>query len=52
MPPVRKIIEVMKQNQYRNDTYSLESYTSEYQKFQKEQAQAKDFVKYLSTLER
>jgi dynein heavy chain len=52
MPLVRKIIEVMKQNQNKYDTYSLESYNTEYQKFQKEYAQAKDFVKFLSTLER
>jgi dynein heavy chain len=52
MSPVRKIIEVMKHNQSKYDTYSLESYNTEYSKFQKDYAQAKDFVKFLSTLER
>lgn len=42
----------MKQNQNKFDTYSLDHYNNEYQKFQKEYAQAKDFVKFLSTLER
>jgi dynein heavy chain len=34
------------------DGYSIENFNTEYSKFQKDYAQAKDFVKFLSTLER
>jgi len=51
-PSVKRIIEVMEHNQKVSDNYSLDHFNSEYHKFQKEYAQAKDFVKFLSTLER
>lgn len=51
MPTVKNIIRMLGN---KDNTYShiIESYQSEYKKFMKEQAQAKDFVKFLQTLER
>ena len=51
MPAVKKIIQLLSN---RENTYVqiLESYNAEYKKFMKQQAQAKDFVKFLQTLER
>jgi dynein heavy chain len=52
MPQVKRIIHVMASNEQKQDGFSLESYNTQYQAFQKLYAQAKDFVKFLSTLER
>lgn len=52
MPQVKRILDIMNYNHQKSDNYSLDHYNSEWQKFQKEYAQAKDFVKFLSTLER
>lgn len=52
MPQVKRIIHVMLSNEQKSDGYSLENYNTQYQQFQKLYAQAKDFVKFLSTLER
>jgi len=51
MPAVKKILQLLGNKE---GTYShiIEGYQSEYKKFMKEQAQAKDFVKFLQTLER
>jgi dynein heavy chain len=42
----------MASNEQKTDGYSLENFNTQYSKFQKDYAQAKDFVKFLSTLER
>jgi dynein heavy chain len=42
----------MKVNAQKNDGYSHQSYNDQYTEFQKQHAQAKDFVKFLTTLER
>lgn len=52
MPQVKRILHVMQSNENKTDGYSLENYNTQYQTFQKLYAQAKDFVKFLSTLER
>lgn len=52
MPQVKRIEQVMESNALQQDGYSLENYKSACQQFQKLYAQAKDFVKFLSTLER
>jgi dynein heavy chain, axonemal len=52
MPQVKRILHVMESNENKSDGYSLENYNTQYQAFQKLYAQAKDFVKFLSTLER
>ena len=52
MPHVKRIIHVMTSHDQKNDGYSLENYNIQYALFQKQQAIAKDFVKFLSTLER
>ena len=56
MQAVKKIIQVMEHNATKSETghgsYTLENYKNEYGKFQKLYAQAKDFVKFLSTLDR
>ena len=51
MPTVKKILQLLSN---KDSTYShtIESYQSEYKKFVKQSAQAKDFVKFLQTLER
>ena len=51
MPAVKKIIQLMGN---KDNTYShiIETYEAEKKKFMKHQAQAKDFVKFLQTLER
>ena len=51
MPAVRKILQLLghKDNQYDN---ILDQYSTAHKEFQKRQAQAKDFVKFLQTLER
>jgi dynein heavy chain len=51
-PQVKKIIKVMELNEQRPDGYQLDNYTTQYQAFQKLHAQAKDFVKFLTTLDR
>jgi len=51
-PQVKKIIKVMELNEQRPDGYQLDNYTTQYQAFQKLHAQAKDFVKFLNTLDR
>jgi dynein heavy chain len=52
MPHVRKILQVMSTHDQKTDGYSLENYNIQYALFQKQQAIAKDFVKFLTTLER
>jgi len=52
MPQVKKIINVMQMNNEKPDGYSLDSYNTAYNNFQKQHAQAKDFVKFLNTLYR
>jgi hypothetical protein len=52
MPQVRKIINVMQMNSEKPDGYNLDTYNAQYTIFQKEHAQAKDFVKFLNTLYR
>jgi len=52
MPAVKRIIHIMEANQQQPDGYSMESYNTQYQLFSKAYAKAKDFVKFLSTLER
>ena len=42
----------MKHNEQKSDGYSMNNFNTQYQAFQKQYAQAKDFVKFLSTLER
>jgi dynein heavy chain len=52
MPQVKRILHIMLANQQRSDGFSLEPYNTQYQQFSKAYAKAKDFVKFLSTLER
>jgi len=42
----------MESNALKQDGYSLDNYKSQYSTFQKLHAQAKDFVKFLTTLDR
>lgn len=42
----------MTSNENKQDGFSLENYQQQYQAFQKRQAQARDFVKFLTTLNR
>lgn len=52
MPQVKKIINVMQMNTEKQDGYNLDNYNQAYTTFQKQHAQAKDFVKFLNTLYR
>jgi dynein heavy chain len=52
MPQVKKIIHVMTSWDQKNDGYTLDNYNTQYSTFQKDQAIAKDFVKFLNTLDR
>lgn len=52
MPQVKKIIALMKEQTEKNNGYSLQPFDEAYEEFQKLQAQAKDFVKFLTTLDR
>jgi dynein heavy chain len=52
MPQVKKIINVMQMNNEKPDGYNLDNYNQAYTTFQKQHAQAKDFVKFLNTLYR
>jgi len=51
MPQVKQILEVMKMVEEKGG-YSMATYNEEYNKFVKAQAVARDFVKFLSTLDR
>lgn len=52
MPQVTRILHVMASYEQKADNFTLETYNQQYHIFQKLYAQAKDFVKFLSTLER
>ena len=52
MPHVKRIITVIYNHDQKNEGSSLDNYNTQYALFQKQQAIAKDFVKFLSTLER
>lgn len=52
MPQVKRIITILEQGVDGKDNFSIETYKTKYQEFQKAHAQAKDFVKFLNTLER
>ena len=51
MPNVKKIIRIL-ENKEQQDAYSIESFKSANKEFGKQHAQAKDFVKFLATLDR
>jgi len=52
LPAVKKITNLLGNNKDSAYQYVLEQYSSEQKRFMKAQLQAKDFVKYLATLER
>ena len=52
LPAVKKILNLLNNNKDTTYTFILDQYTSEHKRFMKAQAQAKDFVKFLATLER
>lgn len=52
MPNVKRIIRILNHLKDSQESGILEQYELENKNFQKLQAQAKDFVKFLSTLER
>jgi len=52
MPQVKRIITILEQGVDGKENFSIDTYKTEYGKFQKAHAQAKDFVKFLNTLER
>jgi dynein heavy chain, axonemal len=51
MPQVKQILDVMKRVEAK-EACNMSAYNDEFAKFVKNQAVAKDFVKFLSTLER
>jgi dynein heavy chain len=52
MPQVKRILDVMQTSQQMNDDFNIENFQQKFTEFQKLYAQAKDFVKFLQTLDR
>jgi dynein heavy chain len=52
MAPVKKILQILSGHKDSQYTFILDQYNSEHKRFMKHQAMAKDFVKFLQTLER
>jgi dynein heavy chain len=52
MNNVKKIIQLIQTNESANDNFSVDTFIQTQKEFQKQHAKAKDFVKFLTTLER